>query len=47
VPEQRCAGHTFEVDDLIVWRTAQHYLPALKAEVEGLLAEGANPERIV
>jgi hypothetical protein len=22
-----------------VWRTVQHHLPALKAEVEGLLAE--------
>ena len=27
------------VDDVIVWRTVQHHLPALKAEVEGLLAE--------
>ena len=27
------------VDDVIVWRTIQHHLPALKAEVEGLLGE--------
>jgi uncharacterized protein with HEPN domain len=29
------------VDDLIVWRTIQEHLPVLKAEVEGLLDEGA------
>jgi uncharacterized protein with HEPN domain len=28
------------VDDVIVWRTVQHHLPVLKAEVEGLLGEG-------
>jgi uncharacterized protein with HEPN domain len=27
------------VDDVIVWRTVQHDLPTLKAEVEGLLEE--------
>jgi uncharacterized protein with HEPN domain len=27
------------VDDVIVWRTIQHHLPALKAEVERLLGE--------
>ena len=27
------------VDDVIVWRTVQHHLPLLKAEVEGLLGE--------
>jgi uncharacterized protein with HEPN domain len=27
------------VDDVIVWRTVQHHLPALKAEVEELLGE--------
>jgi uncharacterized protein with HEPN domain len=27
------------VDDVIVWRTVQHHLPMLKAEVESLLGE--------
>jgi uncharacterized protein with HEPN domain len=27
------------VDDVIVWCTVHHHLPALKAEVEGLLGE--------
>ncbi len=28
------------VDDVIVWHTVQHRLPALKAEIEGLLGDG-------
>jgi uncharacterized protein with HEPN domain len=31
------------VDDVIVWRTVQHHLPALKAEVERLLEEDGSP----
>jgi uncharacterized protein with HEPN domain len=27
------------VDDVIVWRTVQHYLPMLKVEIDGLLGE--------
>lgn len=27
------------VDDVIVWRTVQHHLPMLKAEVESLLGQ--------
>jgi uncharacterized protein with HEPN domain len=33
------------VDEVIVWRTIQHHLPALKAEVERLLGEdGPAPD---
>ncbi len=30
------------VDDIIVWRTAEHHLPGLLAEVEALLGVGAD-----